>query len=190
VLAALTGIAMPTHAFDLAELMKTLARHGPAQASFEEQRFVKGLDQPLVSTGTLAYEPPDRFTRRTLSPRAETMVVAGDRLVLSREGRTRTLALDAAPEAVMAVEALRGTLKGDAAALQRVFRVSLSGDASRWTLDLLPVDAQSAGNLAEVRIGGQRDGLREVRTLYADGSRTVLSIVPMDAAAPASAASS
>jgi hypothetical protein len=186
----LAGAATAVHAFDVSELMKTLARHGAARAGFEERRFVKGFDQPLVSTGTLAYEPPDRFTRRTLSPRAETLTIAGDRLVMTRDGRTRTLALDAAPEAAMAVDALRGTLKGDAAALQRVFRLSVAGDAAHWTLDLLPLEGQPAGNLAEVRIGGREDGVREVQTLYADGSRTVMSISPMDAAAPASAASS
>lgn len=190
VLVALAGACAAAQAFDLGDLMKTLGRHGAVQASFEEQRFVKGLEQPLVSTGTLAYEPPDRFTRHTLAPRAETLAIAGNRLVLSRDGRTRTLAVDSAPEAVLAIEALRGTLQGDAAALQRVFSATVWGDAAHWTLVLRPLDGQPAGNLAEVRVGGQESGLREVRTLYADGSRTVLSIAPIGAAAPASAPSS
>ena len=77
-------------AFDLAELMGLMAHRPSGQARFTEQRYVKGFDAPLVASGTLEYQPPDRFTRRTLDPRAETMSVEGNTLTLTRAGRTRT----------------------------------------------------------------------------------------------------
>ncbi|MED5618430.1 LolA-related protein [Ideonella sp. BN130291] len=183
----LAAIALPALALELPELMALLARRTSGQATFSEQRFVKGLDEPLVSTGTLSFAAPDRFARRTLQPRAESMVVEGNTVTLSRGGRSRTLALDSSPEAVIAVEAVRGTLTGNAQALQRHFRTRLSGDAERWTLELQPVDPRTAGALRSVRILGQQSDLRVVETQLLDGDRTVMTIDPVRG--PAAAAS-
>ncbi len=180
----LLGLAAgPARALELPELMALLQHHGSGQARFTEQRFVKGLDQPLVVSGTLAYVAPDRFERRTVVPKAESVVVQGNQVTLSRGGRSRTLALDAAPEAVIAVEAVRGTLTGNAGVLKKWFDVKLAGDAAHWTLDLVPLDATAAGSLRAVRIGGQRDELRLVETTLVDGDRTVMTVEPETALA-------
>jgi hypothetical protein len=184
----LAALAMPALAFELGELLAVLARRPSGQATFSEQRFVKGLDEPLVATGTLSYSAPDRFARRTLQPRAEAMVVEGNTVTLSRAGRSRTLALDSSPEAVVAVEAVRGTLTGNAQALQRHFRTKLSGDIERWTLELQPLDARAAGPLRSVRITGQQGDLRVVETQLLDGDRTVMTIDPVRGAAAAASA--
>jgi hypothetical protein len=184
----LAALAAPALALDLGELLAVLARRPSGQATFSEQRFVKGLDEPLVSTGTLSYSAPDRFARRTLQPRAEAMVVEGNTVTLSRGGRSRTLALDSSPEAVVAVEAVRGTLTGNAQALQRHFRTKLSGDIERWTLELQPLDPRAAGPLRHVRITGQQGDLRVVETQLLDGDRTVMTIDPVRGAAAAASA--
>jgi hypothetical protein len=173
------------HAFDLPALAAMLATHASGQARFTEQRWAQGLDQPLASSGTLSFAAPDRFTRRTLQPRAETLAVEGNTLTMSRGGRSRTLALDAVPEAAVAVEAIRGTLTGDAAALQRDFEASVAGDAEHWTLALVPREA--GGPLASVRIAGHRDVVQTVETRLADGGRSVMTITPLPAGADAAA---
>jgi hypothetical protein len=123
----LAGACAGAHALDLPELMNLLAHRPSGQARFTEQRFVKGLDAPLVSSGVLEYQAPDIFARHTLEPRDESVRVEGNTVTFSRGGRSRTLALDAAPEAAVAIEAVRGTLTGDAAVLQKWFRVSVAG---------------------------------------------------------------
>jgi len=188
VAAALAITAPSAAAFELAELMAMLAHRGAAHATFSEQRHVPGLDQPVVSTGQLDFEPPDRYTRRTITPHAETVTIAGNRLTLARDGRTRTMLLDATPQAVLAVEAVRATLTGDAATLLQWFRPTLAGDAAQWRLALVPLDAKAAGSLAEVRISGQRDVLVGVETRLADGTRTVTTITAAPPPGPASAA--
>ena len=67
------GAADAAAVFDMSELMALLAKKRSGEASFVEQRFVKGLDQPLRSSGTLSFSAPDRFTRSTLEPRAESV---------------------------------------------------------------------------------------------------------------------
>lgn len=176
------AFALPAQAaIDLPELMKLLGHRASGEARFTEQRFVHGLDAPLVASGTLSFTAPDRFERRTLAPRAESMKVEGDKVTLSRGGRTKTLQLDASPEAQVAVEAVRGTLTGNAAALQKWFRVKVAGDADAWTMELAPVDSATAGPLLAVKMTGRRDELRSVETRLAGGDTTVMTIEPAPA---------
>ncbi|HRD99488.1 MAG TPA: outer membrane lipoprotein carrier protein LolA, partial [Rubrivivax sp.] len=61
--------------FDLAALSAQLARNKSGQARFTEERFVSGFDGPLRASGVLSFVAPDRFTRQTLEPLAETMTM-------------------------------------------------------------------------------------------------------------------
>lgn len=185
---ALGPAFLPAFAFDLPELMALLGRQRSGEATFTEQRFVSGLDAPLASSGTLSFAAPDRFTRRTTRPRAETMEVDGNTLTLSRGGRSRSFALDAAPEMAALVESVRGTLTGNAELLQRYFRTALVGDAQAWTLNLEPREAQLAGQVRSVRIAGKGGELSSIEMRLADGDRSVMTITPLRTAAPAASA--
>lgn len=154
-LLTLACCAAPAWAFDLPELMGLLSKQKSGEARFTEQRFVHGLEGPLDARGTLSFDAPDKLVRRTLSPRVETMAVEGNTLTLSRGGRNRTLTLDSMPELLGLVEAMRGTLTGDGATLQRYFRSTVSGSAANWTLDLVPADSRLAAQVRSIRISGR-----------------------------------
>jgi len=124
--------------------------------------------------------------RRTLSPRIETMAVEGNTLTLSRGGRTRTLALDSMPELLGLVEAMRGTLTGDGATLQRYFRSTVSGSAAKWTLDLVPMDSRLAAQVRSMRISGRASDVLGLEMEFVGGDRSVMNITPGNAA-PSSA---
>lgn len=181
------GAAHAAAVFDMSELMALLAKKRSGEASFVEQRFVKGLDQPLRSSGTLSFVAPDRFTRSTLEPRAESVSVDGNNVIMKRGGRSRSLTLDAAPEAAAIVDAIRGTMTGNAAALQRNFRPAFGGSAEQWVLDLTPLDVALYNQVRIVRIMGRRGDVLSVEVQLADGDRSVMSITPEPAARAASA---
>jgi hypothetical protein len=183
-LALWLGFAGPALALSLPELMGLLAERRSGEARFTEQREVATLSAPLVSSGTLSFEAPDRFVRRTLQPRAETMAVQGNTLTLTRGGKTRQFTLDAAPEMVAIVEAVRGTLTGNAEALQKHFRAQVSGRPEQWSLLLLPLEARLAHQVREIRLDGQRADLRGVTIEMHDGDRSVMQIEPLSAAKP------
>ena len=175
--------AQAASAFGLNELMVLLAQRRSGEASFVEQRFVKGLDQPLRSSGTLSFSAPDRFTRSTLEPRAESVSVEGNNVIMKRGGRSRSLTLDAVPEAAAIVEAIRGTLTGNAAALQRYFRPEMGGSPEQWVLDLTPLDVALYNQVRIVRIMGRRSDALSVEVQLADGDRSVMAIEPLVARA-------
>lgn len=180
-LAALLAAAPAAHALDLPGVMALLAQRKSGEARFTEERQVSGFDGPLRSSGTLSFQAPDRFTRRTLEPRPETMEVQGNTLVLQRGGRTRTLALDTVPELAALVDALRGTLSGDAGALKKHFDIAASGSAAQWVLALTPLDGRLAAQVRGIEIVGQNADLRSVELRLAGGDRSLMLIDPVAA---------
>ena len=177
-LAALAFYASSAFAFDLPELMGLLARQKNGEARFTEQRFVRGLEGPLDASGTLSFQAPDRLTRRTLTPRPETMAVDGNTLTLSRGGRTRTMTLDSMPELLGMVEAMRGTLSGNARSLERYFRSTVSGTRDKWALDLAPLDERLAAQVRMLRLTGRNGEVLGVEMEFIGGDRSVMTISP------------
>lgn len=175
----LAAVAPAWAAFDVDQLMRLLARQPGGEARFSETRQVQGLERPLQSSGLLRFSPPDRFERETLEPRAESMRVEGNTLVLSRGGRSRTMTLDAAPEAAALVEAIRGTLTGDKAALERLFGLNLQGPSSGWTLTLSPREGDLQRQVSSVQIGGRDGEVRRIDVYLTGGDRSTMEIEPL-----------
>lgn len=188
-LAPLLSGAAAAAGFDLGALMSLLAQQRSGQARYTELRHVQGLDQPLASSGTLSFVAPDRFVRDQERPRYETFEVVGNTVRVTRNDRSRTMPLDGTPEMAAIVEAVRGTLTGDATRLQRWFAPALSGSAADWTLRLTPRDPQLAAQVQTLVITGRERELRRVEVQLVGGDRSEMTIEPIaGAAAPAPAA--
>jgi hypothetical protein len=168
--------------WDIPRLMAALAANPGGRAQFVEKKYLAVLDAPIESSGELVYVAPERLERHTARPRAESMVLDGDALSLTRDGRTLNLRLRDYPEAAAFIASIRGTLAGDRAALERNFALSLSGTAARWTLTLLPSDARLASLVLRISVEGSGGQVRQVDILQADGDRSVLQIEPVLAA--------
>lgn len=181
----LAALATPAWAaFDLPTLARLLAQRKGGEARFTEERFVTGFDSPLRASGTLSFSAPDRFTRQTLEPLVESMSVEGNTITLKRSGRSRQLSMDAVPELAALIEAVRGTLTGNAVTLDKHFMVSVEGDAARWGLTLVPRDARLAAQVRELQIAGLGSDVRSVALWLAGGDRSVMSIEPLQATTP------
>jgi hypothetical protein len=165
--------------FDLGRLTALLGRVKSGEATFVERRRVEMLDRTLESSGRLSFRAPDSFVRETLKPRREKLAVSGNSVTMSIGDRSRTIALDASPEASVIVEALRGTLTGNRETLERLFESRVSGNAEQWSLELVPRDLRLRGQVASVRVSGRGGVAREVQVLLADGDRSTMTIEPV-----------
>jgi hypothetical protein len=186
-LALLAGLpALPAAAsgFGLERLMALLATRKGGEARFTEERTVAALDTPLRSSGRLSFTAPERFARHTEEPRAESMEVQGNTVVRRRGERTRRMTLDTVPELAALADALRGTLSGNAAMLQRHFRVTVQGSAERWTMALAPRDAQLARSLLGIEVAGSGADVRSIDMRMAGGDRSLMLVEPLQAARP------
>ncbi|MEO5845092.1 MAG: LolA-related protein [Caldimonas sp.] len=178
VAAAASPRASHAQAFDLGALMALLARAKSGEATFVETRRIEMLDRTLQSSGRLSFNAPDSFVRETLKPRHEKLAVEGNTLTMSLGERSRTMQLDASPEAAVIVEAIRGTLTGNRATLERMFEATVTGAADAWSLKLVPRDMRLRGQVSSVQISGRDAAAREVQVQLADGDRSVMTIEP------------
>jgi outer membrane lipoprotein-sorting protein len=182
-----TAIAARAAPVTMDELMQALASLKAGRASFvEEKRIVPLLSQgpsaepqTLRATGELSFEAPNRFERHTLEPRDERLAVDGNVLVMSRGRLKRTTQLDSVPEAQAIVEAVRGTLTGNRAVLERYFDTALEGTLPDWHLTLTPKDERLRTTVTSISMRGQQALLREVTMQLVGGDSSVMTITPI-----------
>jgi Outer membrane lipoprotein carrier protein LolA-like len=181
-LVALAGLsaqlAVPAFAAadDLDDVMHLLAARRHGEVSFVEQKFIALLKRPVESSGELLYDAPNRLEKRTLEPRPESLLLVDNVLTVERNHHARVLDLKSYPQVLPFVESIRATLAGDRGALERLFRLEFSGNLARWTLKLVPRDAEVAKTVAEVQIDGMRDDLIKVEIREADGDRSLMTL--------------
>jgi len=157
-------------------LLQGFAQQKAARASFVEKKSVRVLERPLVSSGELRFEAPDRLEKRTLKPRPEVLRLDGDTLTLERGERRLQLSLRSHPEAGAFVDSIRATLAGDRAALQRTYVLRLEGSERSWALTLTPRDPGMARLVERIRIAGQRAEVTVIEILHANGDSTLMSV--------------
>jgi Outer membrane lipoprotein carrier protein LolA-like len=170
------AVAAPNPAF--AEVLTLLAARKHGHVPFTEVQNLSVLKAPLNSSGELLYEAPDRLEKRTLVPRAETLVLEHGELSAQRGHHHYVVALSDAPQVAPFVESVRATLAGDRASLERYFETDFAGDVAHWQLTLIPRDAATARSVREVRIEGARDAIKTVAIRQTDGDGSLLTIGP------------
>jgi Outer membrane lipoprotein carrier protein LolA-like len=163
---------------DLDEIMGLLAMRQHGRVEFIEQQFLAVLKHPIESSGELRYDAPARLEKRTLKPRVETLVLDGGVLTIERARSRRVMDLHSYPQVQPFVESIRATLAGDRAALERLFRLELTGSVARWTLTLIPLESKVKQSVAQVRIDGMRDQLLKVEIRQTDGDRSLMTLRP------------
>jgi hypothetical protein len=163
---------------EYAQLLELLAQRRHGHVTFTETQHFAMLERPLQSSGELLYDAPGRLEKRTLKPKAETLILEHGVLTAHRGRRTYTLPLREYPEVAPFVESIRATLAGDRAALERLFRIEFAGSLAHWTLLLTPADEGLARAVRDIRIEGERDAIRSVEIRLRDGDRSLLTIGP------------
>lgn len=163
-------------AWDIDQLMHSLAQTRSNHVRFVEKKYIAILDKPVESSGELLYTAPDRLEKHTFKPKAESMILDHNNLVIERGRQKHQLQLQDYPELAAFIGSIRGTLAGDRKALERSYRLSLDGTSERWTLQLSPLDEKLQAVVKRIHIAGVRDAVRSVEIIQADGDRSFMRI--------------
>jgi outer membrane lipoprotein-sorting protein len=166
-------------AYDIDQLMSDLATQQGGRAKFVELRYIALLDKPLQASGEMLFTPPNRLEKRTVLPKAETMVLDKDTLSLERDQRKYTIHLANRPEAQAFVESIRNTLAGNRQALEQDYALKLEGESQAWVLTLVPSEPTIASLLKRITVRGSQNQVRRIEYLQADGDRSEISIEPL-----------
>jgi len=177
IIGLLCSASAMAQSWSMAELMQSLAQQKSGKASFVEKKYIGFIDQPIESSGELSFTAPDRLEKRTLLPKQESLVLEGDTLTIAQaDKRPVRINLQAHPEAAAFVESIRGTLAGDRAALEKFYRLELSGASDKWQLVLVPLQARMLKIVQRIRIEGTQSVVRRIVFEQADGDRSDMQI--------------
>lgn len=158
--------------------MARLAASPNRRATFREHRRFAALDTVLDSTGHLVFRP-GYLEKATDWPQPERLQVEGDRVTITAgNDAPRVVELGMAPELRVLIDAIRGPLSGDTAAVRRAFTASVSGTEGEWIVDLVPRDAAAARFLRGVRLEGHADQVDRLAVTQANGDEQVMAITP------------
>ncbi len=154
-----------------------LAQVEESNARFDEIRTFAMLTRPLRATGRLQYRRPAQLAKITEQPQPESLVVDGGRLTLTEaDAPPRVIALASEPVIRALVDAIRGTLSGDLAALRQSYAVTMEGTVSGWRLTLVPSNQSVARLVTRTVIEGSGTALHLVQTTQANGDEMRMTI--------------
>jgi Outer membrane lipoprotein carrier protein LolA-like len=162
----------------LKSVMAKLALVKEASATYTETRYLKLLNTPAESSGTLNYWAPDRFEKITLKPIEERMLVEKDNVILedvARKKRQR-LYIGQHPAMYAIVEGMRGALGGNLPQLRQFFSLIATGNPAGWTLQLVPLEATQRGYIRAIVVVGKDDLIDTMEIIQSDGDRAVMKL--------------
>lgn len=164
--------------WNIARLMKLLARSKGGRTTFTETKHMAVLDKPLLSSGELVYKPPDYLEKRTLKPTRETFVLDHNALTVVRHEKKYSLRLQDYPRVAALTAGILGTLSGNRAALQRSYKLQLRGPPTQWTLTLSPTDSHIASIIRDIIFHGKQGQVLSIVIHQPDGDYSVMTIAP------------
>ncbi|MGI4951650.1 MAG: LolA-related protein [Janthinobacterium lividum] len=158
--------------------MAGLAAAPERRAVFRETKRLGALSTELQSSGHLRVRR-GYLEKATDWPTPERLEMDGDRLIITAGNEPpRVVDVSMAPELRTLIDAVRGPLVGDTAALRRGFTATTAGTLASWTLHLVPRDPAGARLLRSVTMQGQADQVAQLTIIQANGDEDVMLITP------------
>jgi len=165
-------------AWNVEQLIESLARNRQAEVRFEETAFSNLLTQPLKTQGILRFTPPARLEKHITAPYDERYLVEDDTVLFENKtkGTKRSLSLHDYPALRAFTEVFRSTLANDVMTLRRFYSVTLEGEPRRWVFILRPLDKAVQELVKSIRFSGEWEQVGSIEVLAPDGDRSVMVI--------------
>ncbi len=161
---------------DMPSLMQLFAASKSIKAEFVERKYLRVLDAPVESRGDLLFQAPSRLEKRTQLPRAEVMLIEGNKVSIERGTFKRSMSLDDFADMASLVQSLTATFRGDQAGIEKYFSWRLTGPAGKWQLVLKPKNSKLFVMLQEIRLSGIDSYVHTVETTLTDGDRSLMTL--------------
>jgi hypothetical protein len=167
------------HALTLAELQALLQAAPKPDAPYVETRESPWLSSPVTTRGTL-HVTPQSLEKRVEQPRQETWRLLQDRIEWQGPGGAgrKQILFSQAPDLQALADVTRRAVAGDIVALERDFRITVTGDEHVWSARLQPRTAPVARRLDTVELQGTGGRLRVLIVTERQGERTTTRILP------------
>ncbi|WP_193087891.1 outer membrane lipoprotein carrier protein LolA [Advenella sp. FME57] len=171
VVLALTLLCHVAQAFSLEDLQKQLSAHQTVQGDVQQKRFLRSLEQPLLSQGRFVMVADKGLLWETRSPIASLIRITPQGMMhQDSAGRWQPLQQQGAGNQTQ-IRLFMDLLSGNTRSLSGQFTQSLQGDAERWTLTLDPASAVLKQIFQRITIRGGRS-VDQVTLAETQGDRT------------------
>lgn len=160
---ALLFTGAPAWSADLATILAGTAVQPPAEIGFREERHNPMFKEPMVLSGRLEYLDTGVLRKVVEAPFAEDILVEDNRVVVTRDGKTRKLSLNRSRALKTILDAIEAVLAGDQARLEKAFECDVSGAVDAWTLTMAPLDKPVAKRLTFIEITGNAQAVTGIR---------------------------
>lgn len=149
----------------LAEIAAHLAKTPITQGDFHQQKHLKVLHKPLISTGSFTYHQSKGVIWKTLTPVVSLLLVNESKLLTGQDEQ-------AVPTAFGKV--FKAMLGGDLAELTDGFTITGSDQKTFWQLELTPKDEMLKRIISTMVLSGDTE-LRDLEIREAGGNITRIS---------------
>jgi hypothetical protein len=89
----------------------------------------------------------------------------------------RTLVLQEYPAVWASVESIRSTLAGDLPTLQRFYKIKLKGNATKWSMLLIPIEQRTRQVMSEIVVSGRGARVTNIETTEPNGDHSMMTVV-------------
>ena len=178
-LRALAALAdPPTPGLD--SILASLAGRPHGHVLYSEEIVSPLFKRAQHTSGELLFDAPDRLEKKTLRPAPADLVVEGDTVTMTRGTHRSSIRLLDYPQLSPLLNAIRATLAGDRAALERSFQVSVITSEPNWELSLEPLPGGGNPLYRSIRIRGSNGQVESVAFERTNGERTTMTLEPLD----------
>jgi outer membrane lipoprotein-sorting protein len=171
VVLALTLLCTAVQAFSLQDLQKQLSAHQTVQGDVQQKRYLRSLEQPLLSQGQFVMAADKGLLWEMHSPIASLIRITPQGMMhQDGAGRWQPVQQQGAGSQTQ-IRLFMDLLSGNTRSLSGQFTQNLQGDAKGWTLTLDPASAVLKQIFQRITIRGSRS-VDQVTLAETQGDRT------------------
>ena len=161
-------------AFDLQQLSTQLARPQVIHGDFIQEKHLRALPKPLISTGTFVLAKDHGLLWQLKTPLQQDYRITAQGI--ARRNGSEWQMLPGKSAGAEQNRLFLAVLQGDSSGLQRDFELQLQGEASHWQLTLIPRSLMLQQVFKQINIdGGQL--VQRIELLETQGDSTLLKMI-------------
>jgi len=174
-LACLLWLGGAAHAFTLADLQQRLQSQAVVRGAFVQEKHLRGLDQPLRSTGVFTLASGTGLLWSLTTPIAQQLRITPQGVARRAQVNGQTQWIAAPQQSGRENRLFLAVLAGDTQELQTQFDLALTGSQTHWQLTLTPSSALLRQIFSQIQIAGD-DQVKRIELVETQGDRTVLQL--------------
>ncbi len=174
ILAFAALVPFAAHADELLDrILARLAESPVVRAEFVQERFLRAIARPTVSTGSITVSRAEGVLWKIEVPVQLGLAFTPTQVIETGPDGVRRLRSERRGAQAEMARLMRGILGADAQALQSTFEPKAEGSPERWRIRLVPKAREMAAFLKAINLGGARH-LESIEIQETSGDRTLI----------------